>query len=182
MPLAHCVPQSLPCRRCTPNGGWVLLGVELLPTPSYSSGVPVPDVQPLLLLPLPSLPLPQDPRSWRGPRWAEDQARDLSRFLGIQVVRGNLATLPFDPLSSQWFPIFPPSCVGSLPLPKPPLRGASPIPPPVLLPFHSLHTSHPTRSLGFPPVPLGVYGPPQVPGRCPSCEEMLIPCPPTTPS
>ena len=126
--------------------------------------------------------LPQDPPGWRGPRWAEDQARDLSRFLGIQVVRGNLATLPFDPLSSQWFPIFPPSCVGSLPLPKPPLRGASPIPPPVLLPFHSLHTSHPTRSLGFPPVPLGVYGPPQVPGRCPSCEEMLIPCPPTTPS
>ena len=28
----------------------------------------VPEVRPLLLLPLPSLPLPQDPRSWRGLR------------------------------------------------------------------------------------------------------------------
>ena len=30
--------------------------------------------------------------------------------------------------------------------------------------------------------PLGVRGPPLVPGRCPSCEETRIPHPPSTPS
>ena len=50
--------------------------------PPATLWVPVPDVWPLLLLPLPSLPLPQDLCSWRGSRWAEDQAWDLSRFCG----------------------------------------------------------------------------------------------------
>ena len=80
---------------------------ELLPSPSHPSGVLVPEVRPLLLLPLPSLPLPQDPHSWRRPRWAEDQAQGLNRFLGTQVGRENLAMLPFYPLPSQWFPNFP---------------------------------------------------------------------------
>ena len=80
---------------------------EHLPSPSHPSGVQVLEVRPLLLLPLPSLPLPQDPHAWRGPRWAEDQARYLSRFLGAQVGRGNMSMLPFDPLPSQWFPNFP---------------------------------------------------------------------------
>ena len=57
--------------------------------------------------PLPSLPLPQDLQGLRGPQWAEDQAQDLSRLLGAQVGRGNLATLPFAPLPSQWSPNFP---------------------------------------------------------------------------
>ena len=37
-------------------------------------------------------------------------------------------------------------------------------------------------SLVVPPIPLGVRGPPPVPGRCPTCEETWIPCPPITPS
>ena len=90
---------------------------ELLPSPSHPSWVLISEVQPLLLLSLPSLPLPQDPCSWRGPRWAEDQARDLSRFPGAHVGRGNLAALPFDPLPSQWFPNFP--LRASFPSPSP---------------------------------------------------------------
>ena len=107
VPLPHHLPQGLPSRCWTPNCGWVLLsvGTPSLPKPPLRGAVP--EVRPLLLLPLPSLPLPQDPCSWRGPRWAEDQARDLSRFLGVPVGRANLATLPFDPLPSQWFPNFP---------------------------------------------------------------------------
>ena len=99
-------PLGSPPLRWTPSR-WVPLGVGTPPSPSHHSGVPVLEVQPLLLLPLPSLPLPQDPRSWRRSLWAEDQARDLSRFLGAQVGRGSLATLPFDLLPSQWFPNFP---------------------------------------------------------------------------
>ena len=68
-----------------PNSGWVLLGVGTpsLPQPPLRGAIL--EVWPLLLLCLPSLPLPQDPCSWRGPRWAEDQAWDLSRFLGVHV-------------------------------------------------------------------------------------------------
>ena len=180
--LPHCLPQGLPCPRWTPNHGWVPLGVGLLSSPSHPSGVLVLKVWPLLLLPLLSFPLPQDLCGWRGPWWAEDQARDLSRFLGAQVGRGNLATLPFDPLPSQWPSSFPLLAWDPSPLPQLPLRGASPILPPLLLPTHSPHTPHPMRSLGVPPVPLGVRGPPPVPGRCPSCAEMRIPRPPSPPS
>ena len=37
-------------------------------------------------------------------------------------------------------------------------------------------------SLGVPPIPLGVHGPPPVPGRCPSFAETWIPYPPHSPS
>ena len=169
------LPQGLHHPRWTPNRGWVLLGVGTPPlpaSPSHSSGVPDLEVLPLLLLPLPSLPLPQDPRGWRGPRWAEDQAQDFSRLLGAQVGRGNLATLPFDPLLSQRSPSFPlrawdpfpsPSCPSGAPVPSH-LHFSSPLTPP--------HAPHPTQPLGVPPAPLGVHGPPAVPGRCPSCAEM----------
>ena len=75
----------------------------------------------MLLPPLPSLLLPQDPRGWRGPRGAEDEARELSRFLGAQVGRGNLATLPFDPLPSQWSPNLPLPTWDPFPSPSCPL-------------------------------------------------------------
>ena len=94
----------------------------------------VPEVWPFLLLPLPSLPLPQNPHGWREPRWAEDQAQDLSRFLGAQVGRGNLATLPFDPVPSEWFPNFPLQAWDPFPSPSHP-SGAP-------VPFH-LHFSSP---------------------------------------
>ena len=174
--------QGLPHPCWTPNSGWVLLGVGTPPLPSHPSGVPVLEVRPLLLLPLPSLPLPQDPCGWRGPWWARDQAQDLSRLLGVQVGRGNLATLPFDPLLSQWFPNFPLRAWDPFPSLRPPQAVRSPVLPPLLLPLHSHYAPHPTWSLRIPPIPLGVRGLPLVPGRCLSCEEMQIPCPPSTPS
>ena len=115
---------------------------ELLTSPSHPSGVPILEVWPLPLLPLPSLPLPQDPRSWRGPQWAEDQARDLSRLLGAQEGRGNLAMLPFDPLPSQWSPNFPlqvwdpfpsPSRLSGVPV-LPHVHFSSPLTPPTVPP------------------------------------------------
>ena len=152
MPLPHHLPQFGPHCRRTPNRAWVPLGVELLPSPSHPSGMPVLEVWPFLLLPLPSLPLPQDPCGWRGPRWAEDQAGDLSRFLGAQVGRGNLATLPLEPLPSQCSPVShfghgipsPPPATPRAPLPSR-LHFSSPCTPP---------TPHvlPGR-WGFPPSP-----------------------------
>ena len=77
-----------------------------------------------------------------GPQWAGEM----------------LATLPSDPLPSQWSPPFPTLGVGSLPLPQLPLRGTVPVPPPLLLTAHCF--PHPTWSLGVPPIPLGVRGSP----------------------
>ena len=118
---------------------------------------------------------------WRGPRWAEDQAHISAGSWGP---KGAGETWPRSLLilcPPSGSPISP-SGVGSLPLPQLHLRGTSPVPPPLLLPLHSPHAPHPTRSLGVPPVPLGVHGPPQVPGRYPSCEEMQILHPPSMPS
>ena len=74
-------------------------------------------------------------------------------------------------------PQFPP-----FPLPQKPLRSASPVLPPLLLPIHSPDAPHPTWSLRVPPNHLGDCGLPPVPGRCPSCEETWILCPPSMPS
>ena len=118
---------------------------ELLPSHSHPSGVLVPEVWPLLLLPLPCLPLPQDPSGWRGPRWAEDQAWDLNMFLGVQVGRGHLAMVPFDPLPSQWLPNFPlqargpfpsPNCPSGMPVPSHLHFSPFTPPMPLVLPHH----------------------------------------------
>ena len=107
------------------------------------------------------------------------QARDLSRLLGAQVGRGKLAMLPFDPLPSQWFRNFPLRAWDPFPSPAAPQERqshpASTSPP-------SPHAPRPSRSLGVPPVPLGVRGPPPVPGMCPNCLETRILRPPSTPS
>ena len=140
-PLSHHLPQGLPCPCWTPSG-WVPLGVGTLSLPQ-----PPLRVRPLLLLPLPSLPLPQDPRGWRGPQWAEDQTWDLNRFLGVQVGRGNLATLPFDPLPSQQFPIAP--CGHGIPSPPPAAsQGHQSSPSSTSLPSLP-QAPHPTRCWGF---------------------------------
>ena len=128
VPLPHHLPQGLPSRRWTPNCGWVPLAVGTPPLPQPPPGVPVPEVRPLLLLHLTSLPLPQDPRP-EGAWWAEDQLRDLSRLPGAQVGRGNLPMPPFGPLPSQWFPSFP-------------LRAWDPFPSGALVPS-GLHLSFP---------------------------------------
>ena len=104
--LFLCPPKFSTHRCWTPNRRWVPLGVGTPPLPQP----PLRGAGPgglAFTFALPSLPLPENPPGWRGPQWAEDQARDLSRFPGAQVGRGNLATLPFDPLPSQWFPNFP---------------------------------------------------------------------------
>ena len=143
--LSHCLPQGLPLRHWTPNCGWVPLGVGTppLPQPPLRGAGPL---GPAFTFAPPSLPVPQDPHGWRGPWWAEDQARDLSRFLGAQVGRGNLATLPFGPLPSQWFPNFPLRAWDPFPSPSRPsgapvpshLHFSSPFTPPMphILPGH----------------------------------------------
>ena len=75
----------------------------------------------------------------------------------------------------EWAPL----CMGIPPLLQLPLRGASPIWPPLLLPLPSPHVL--LGHSGVPPVLLGVRGPPPTPGRCPSCEETPTLHPPTLP-
>ena len=152
-PLPHCLPQGLPVAAGPLTVGGSRWVYELLPFPSRPSWVPVLGVRPLLLLPLSSLPLPQDLFGWRGPRWAEDQASDLSRFLGVQVGRGNLATLPFDPLPSQWFPNFPLRVWD--PFPSPSRPSGAPVP-------SRLHFSSPFTP-PMPPVLRGPWGFPPSP-------------------
>ena len=126
-------------------------------------------------------PLPQDPRSWRGPRWAEDQARDLSRPPGSQVGMGNLAMPLLILCPPNGPPVSPFGC--GIPSPPPAVPQGCQSHPASTSPLPSLPPHpRPTRSLGVPPVPLGVRGPPPVPGRCPSCAETRIPCPPSPPS
>ena len=141
-------PRVSPRHLWTPNRGWVPLDVGTPPLPQPPLGVPVPEVRPLLLLPFPSLPLPLDLRGWRGPRWAEDQARDLSRFPGAQLGRRNLATLPFHPLPSQWSPNFP--LWAWDPFPSPSRPSGAPVP-------SSLHFSAPF-TLPMPHTLPGLWG------------------------
>ena len=168
-----CFPPTVSPRVSSVTAGPLTVGgsrwvQELLPWPSHPSGVPVPEVWPLLLLPLISLPLPQDPCCWRGPWCTEDQARDLNRFLGAPVGRRNLATLPFDPLHSQWFPNFP--FGHGIPSPPPATpQGCQSCPPstsplPSLLPHPTSYpvtgvSSHPLRC---PWSPTGAWQVPQL--------------------
>ena len=130
------------------------VGTPPLPQPPLRGAVPY--VWPLLLLPFPSLPLPQDLGGCRGPRWVEDQAWDLNRFLRVQVGRGNLAMLPFDPLPSQWFPNFP--LWAWDPFPSPSRPSGAPVP-------SRLHFSSP--SLSPHPTSYLVAGGSSCPLRCP---------------
>ena len=97
----QCVSQGVPCPHWTPNHGWVSLGLVTppLPLPPLRGAGPV---GPVFTVAPPSLPPTLSGSAWlRGPRWVEDQARDLSRLPGTQVGRGTLEMLPFDPLPSQ---------------------------------------------------------------------------------
>ena len=169
---------------CTPPQGllrcrWVPLGVGIPPLPQLplrgaGAGGLAFTFAPPSLPPTPSVPsLLEGALVGRGSGPGSQQAPGGPRWAGE-----TLAMLRFDPLPSHR-PPHPPSGVGSLLLPQPPLRGTGPVPPPLLLPPCS--TPHPTRSLGVPPIPSGVCGPPPVPGRCPSCVETQIPCPPSPP-
>ena len=174
--------QGLPRPRWTPNRGWVPLGVGTPPLPQpplrgASLGGPAFTFAPPSLPPTPS-----------GLEWLEGASVGRGSGLGSQQVSGGpseqgkhwpCSLLILCPPNG---PQFPPSGVGSLPLPQPPLRGFSPIPPPLLLPLHSPQAPCSTRSVGVPLVPLGVRGPPLLPGRCPSCVETRIPLPPSLPS
>ena len=120
---------------------------ELLPSPSHPSGVLVPEVQPLLWLPLPSLPLPPDLHGWRGPGGQRIRPR-IPKWTG--------ETWPhsvFDPLLSQWSPNFPLPTWDLFPPPATPQWCWSCL----LLPPHSPHVL-PGHS-GVPPISLGVKVP-----------------------
>ena len=138
-PFPNCLPQSLPHRRWTPNRWWVPLGVGTPPLPQPPLRGAVPEVRPLLSLPLPSHSL---------------RTRVAGGGLGGQRIRPGISAGSWGPkwAGETWphsllisalpmVPQFPPSGVGSLPLPQPPLRGTSPVPPPLLLPPHP--TSYP---------------------------------------
>ena len=94
-------PRVFPHCCWTPNPGWVPLGVGTPPLPQPPMRGAGPRGPAFTFAP-PSLP-----STLSGPTWLEgasvgrDQAQDLSRFLGAHMGRGNLATLPFDPLPSQ---------------------------------------------------------------------------------
>ena len=174
----HLLPQGLPHCRWTPNCGWVLLGVGTPPLPQLPLRGAGP-IGPAFTFALPSLPPSHSLRT-----------HEAGGGLGGQRIRPGISAGSWGPkwAGETWpcsllilcppngSPITP-SGVGSLPLPQLPLRGASPVPPPLLLPLHSPHSPCPTLLLGVSPWghPLGVHGPPPVPGRCPSCEETRIP-------
>ena len=94
--------------------------------------------------------------------------------------QGKCLPPPFWSSALPMLPLFPPLGMGTLTLPQLPFSGTGPIPPPLLLPTH--FPPHPTWSLGFPPIPLGVHGPPSVTGWFPSCAETRTPRPPSLPS
>ena len=106
-PLPHRLPQRLPHPSWTPNHGWVPLGVGSppLPQPPLRGAGPR---GPAFTFAPPSLPpTSSGPTRLEGAAVGTGSGPDLNRFLGVQVDRGNLATLPFDPLPSQCFPNFP---------------------------------------------------------------------------
>ena len=107
---------------------WVL---ELLPSPSHPSGVPVPEFRPLLLLPLPSLSL---------------RTRMAGRGLGGQRIRPGISVGSWGPKwARETWPHY--LLIISLPSGSPisPLgMGTSPVLPPLLLPLHSHHAPRPT--------------------------------------
>ena len=176
-------PPGSPHRHWTPNCGWVPLGV----------GAP---------------PLPQPPLRGAGPRGPAftfaPPSLLLSHSLRTHVAGGGLGGHRIRPgiSAGSWGPkwagetwpcslliLCPPSGSPISPfgrgIPSPPPaapQGRQSRPASTSLPLHSPHTPRPTWSLGVPPVPLGVRGPPPVPGRCPSCEEARIPHPRSTPS
>ena len=182
-PLPHHLPQGFPCPRWTPNYGWVPLGVGTPSLPQLPLRGAGPEVRPLLLLPLPSLPAtPSGPPaaggglggqrirprisagSW-GPKWAGEA---WPRSLLILCPPSGPPVSPFKSGIPSPPPAAPQGCQS---------RPASTSPPPLLPPSP---TSYPVP--GGSSHPLGVRGPPLVPGRCPSCEETQIPCPPSMPS
>ena len=148
VPLPHCLPQGPLCCCWTPNHGWVLLGVATPPLPQPPLRAASPRGPAFTFAP-PSLPpTPAGPCGCRGPQWAEDQAWDLSRLPGAQVGRGNLATLPFDPLPSQRSPSFPLQAWD--PFPSPSRPSGMPVP-------SRLHFSSPFTPL-LPHVLPGCWG------------------------
>ena len=174
-----CPPWGLPCPSWTTN--WVPLGVGTppFPQPPLRGANPV---SPAFTFAPPSLPPTPSGSVWlEGASTGRGSGPDLNRLPGAQEGRGNLATLPFDPLPSQWSPNFPLQALDPFPSPSHPLG----VPVPSCFHFYPLtppQSSRPTRSLGVPPVPLGAHCPPPVPGMCPSCVETRILHPPSLPS
>ena len=153
------------------------LSVKTLPLPSCISGAL--GLLASICLP-PSLPHPLAPRNpaarggLRGWRFRSEIPAGL---LGFEWAGEMLTVLPFDPVILPRS-LHTPTVGGPLPAwesPVCPQLGLRvPVPPASLPPKSYLVIQ------GFLPA-LGVWGPPAVPDRCPSCEEMWTPCPPTLP-
>ena len=181
LPFLHPLPlQSLLHCLWTSNCRWVPPGVGTppLPQPPLRGAGPR---GPAFTFAPPSLPLTPS-----GPAWLEGDSVCRGSGLGSQQVPGgpsgpakrwpcSLLVLcppngpPHFP-SRHGIPFTPPAA--------PQGRRSSPAstsPLPSLLP-----TSYPVS--GGSSVPLGVRGPPPVPGRCPSCAETRMPHPPSPPS
>ena len=119
----------------TPNRGWVLLGVGTPPLPQPPLRGAGPRGLAFTFAPpsLPPTPL--------GPAWLEGASVGRGSGPGSQQApggpsgQGKPGHAPFCSFVLLVVPQFPPSGVRSLPLPQLPFSGASPIPPPLPLPF-----------------------------------------------
>ena len=179
MPLPYGLPQGLPHCCWIPNRGWVPLGVGTPPIPQppvrgagLRSGLyfcsPFPPSY-SLRTPVAGGGLGGQrirPRisaaSW-GPKWAGETW--LCSLLILCPPSGS----PISPFGRGIPSLPPPSPQGHQ------SRPASPSPPP--------SSPHALPSLwGVPSLPLGVRGPPLLPGRCPSCAEARILHPHSPPS
>ena len=156
VPLPHCLPQGLPRHRWTPNRGWVPLGVGTPPLTQPPLRGAGPEVRPLLLLPLPSLPLPQDRAAGGG--------------LGGQRIRPGTSAGSWGPKwAGETWPrplliLCPPS--GS---PISPFRHGIPSPPPATPQGRQSHPVSPSPPPSLPPHPTSypVAGGFSRPLRCP---------------
>ena len=107
LPLSHHLPQGLPPHHWTPNCGWVPVGVGTpsLPQPPLRGAGPR---GPAFTFAPPSLPLtPSGPTPLEGASVGRGSGLGSQQVPGSPSGQGNLATLPFDALPSQWFPSFP---------------------------------------------------------------------------
>ena len=152
LPFLHPLPlQSLLHCLWTSNCRWVPPGVGTppLPQPPLRGAGPR---GPAFTFAPPSLPLtPSGPAWLEGDSVCRGSGLGSQRFPGAQVDRLNAGHAPFWSSALPMVPPISPPGMGSLSLPQPPLRGAGPVQPPLLLSPH--YSPHPTQFLGVPPSP-----------------------------
>ena len=130
MPL----PRGLPHPRWAPNPGWVPLGVGTPPLPQPPLRGAGPRGPAFTFLP-PSLPsTPSGPARLEGASVHRGSGPVSQQAPGVPSGQGKPGHSPFRSSALPMVPQFRPLGVGSLSHPQPPLRGTSPVLPPLLLP------------------------------------------------